>query len=292
MDIPNRNILSRAEVVVQKLRHLLGDGEISVYGIPRGGVCAVYAMMSFDSKIRIVSTPDNAEAIVDDLVDSGNTRQRYQENFPQKPFLALLDKESEGITEWVSFPWEATEEMGASDIPTRLLQYIGENPKRGGLLETPRRFLKAWKDWTIGYTQKPEEVLKVFEDGAEGCDQMILVKDIPVYSQCEHHLAPFFGVAHVSYIPDGKIVGLSKLSRLVDVFAKRLQVQERLTNQIADALVSNLAPKGVGVVIECRHLCMESRGIQRIGATTITSAMRGAMLNEPEARAELMNLIK
>lgn len=173
-----------------------------------------------------------------------------------------------------------------------LYHIIGENPERQGLLETPHRVVKAWQEMTCGYKQKPEDVLKVFEDGADGCDQMVLVKNIPVYSQCEHHLVPFFGVAHVAYIPSGKIVGLSKLSRLVDVFAKRLQVQERLTNQIADALHEHLQPTGVGVVIECRHLCMEARGIQRQGATTVTSALRGALLNEPETRAEFYSMIR
>ena len=143
------------------------------------------------------------------------------------------------------------------------------------------------KEYSSGYGKDPAEILKVFDDGAEKVDEMVLVKSIPVYSHCEHHLAPFFGVAHVGYIPNGKIVGLSKLSRLVDVFAKRLQVQERLTNQIADALEEHLQPLGVGVVIECRHMCMESRGIQRQGATTVTSAMRGALRNDVAARAEI-----
>jgi GTP cyclohydrolase I len=178
------------------------------------------------------------------------------------------------------------------DICIRLLEHIGEDPFRGGLQETPERFLRAWKHYTKGYDQDPAELLKVFEDGAENVDEMVLVRGIPVYSHCEHHLAPFFGVAHIGYIPSGKIVGLSKLSRLADVFARRLQVQERLTNEIADTLVKHLQPIGVGVVLECRHLCMESRGIQQQGHMTITSAMRGALREKPEARAEFMRLIR
>jgi GTP cyclohydrolase I len=179
--------------------------------------------------------------------------------------------------------------MSALDETIRsLLRAIGENPDRGGLIETPTRAARAWRDWTKGYDQDPAEVLKVFEDGAESCDQLVLVREIPVYSHCEHHLAPFFGVAHVGYIPDQKIVGLSKLSRLVDVFARRLQVQERLTNQIADALDEHLAPVGVGVMIECRHLCMESRGIQRQGTSTVTTALRGAIREDDAARGEFL----
>lgn len=171
-----------------------------------------------------------------------------------------------------------------------MLRAIGENPKRGGLRETPARVRRAWDEWFEGYRMDPGKILKAFEDGADSVDQMVVVRDIPVYSHCEHHIAPFFGTAHVGYIPDGRIVGLSKLARLVDVFAHRLQVQERLTNQVADALHQHLAPKGVGVVIECRHLCMESRGIKRTGSTTLTSALRGAMKDEAEARAEFLRL--
>ena len=170
-----------------------------------------------------------------------------------------------------------------------MLGYLGEDPDREGLRETPRRVMKAWGEWCSGYDQDPAKVLKTFEDGA--CKELVLVKDIPVHSTCEHHLAPFFGKAHIAYIPNGRIVGLSKLSRLVDIYARRLQVQERLTTQVADALVDNLRPTGVGVVIECRHLCMESRGVNRAGVTTVTSAMRGALMEQPEARAELLALI-
>lgn len=162
---------------------------------------------------------------------------------------------------------------------------------RAGLVETPNRFLQAWRFWTSGYDQRPENVLKSFEDGAQGYDEMVVVNNIPVFSFCEHHIAPFFGKAHVAYIPDGKVVGLSKIPRLVEVFARRLQVQERLTVQIADALVTHLQPKGVGVILECRHLCMESRGVQLPGCVTSTSALRGAMQQE-KVRGEFLALKK
>lgn len=171
-----------------------------------------------------------------------------------------------------------------------LLRVIGENPERGGLLETPARALKAWEFWTQGYEQNPADVLKVFEDGAEKYDQMVIVKDMPIYSHCEHHLAPFFGTVTIAYIPNGKVVGLSKLKRVANIFARRLQVQERLTQQIADAIEEHLQPLGVGVLIKCRHMCMESRGIETQGAETITSALRGVIRDEPQTRAEFLNL--
>lgn len=172
-----------------------------------------------------------------------------------------------------------------------ILQTIGEK-NREGLSETPKRFAKALAFHTKGYYEDPKKVLKVFEDGADNYDEMVLVKDIPFFSKCEHHLETFFGVAHIAYIPDKRIVGLSKLPRLVEIFARRLQVQERMTVQIADALVEHLGPIGVGVVLKARHMCMESRGIQKIGTYTTTSALRGCLKDEPEARAEFFSLIK
>ena len=174
----------------------------------------------------------------------------------------------------------------------RLLSSLGENPARPGLLETPKRVARAWKHWTSGYTQDPATLLKVFEDGAEQYNELIVVRGIPVYSHCEHHLAPFFGKATIGYVPNGRIVGLSKLTRLVDCFAKRLQVQERLTSQVADSLMMHLEPKAVGVVIRCRHLCMESRGICTPGEETITSAMLGELQPNLALRTEFLALTR
>ncbi len=172
-----------------------------------------------------------------------------------------------------------------------LLTYIGEDPDREGLLETPARFLKAWEEYTRGYREKPEEILKSFEDGAQSYDEMVIVRDIPVYSLCEHHLAPFFGKAYVGYVPDKRILGLSKISRLVEIYGRRLQVQERLTNQIADALDTHLQPLGVAVVIECRHMCMESRGVRHTGTATVSSALRGSIKTNADTRREFLSLI-
>lgn len=178
------------------------------------------------------------------------------------------------------------DEMVIEDL---LSEVIGQ-PMREGLKETPARVVKAWKHWTGGYDVDIAKLLKVFEDGAEGYDEMVIVKDIPVYSKCEHHLADIFGTVTIAYIPDGKIVGLSKLSRLADAFARRLQVQERMTNQIADALVEHLNPKGVGVLMTARHMCMESRGLRQQGHHTITSALRGVLKTDLASRQEFMML--
>jgi GTP cyclohydrolase IA len=174
----------------------------------------------------------------------------------------------------------------------RLLHHLGEDPNRQGLIETPRRVEKAWQHWVSGYGQDPAAILKVFDDGAEEYTELIVVRGIPVYSHCEHHLAPFFGTATVGYTPNGKIVGLSKLTRLVDCFARRLQVQERLTMQIANALMQHVAPLSVGVVIRCRHMCMESRGIQTRGEETVTSALLGEMRTSQALRCEFLDLAK
>ena len=170
-----------------------------------------------------------------------------------------------------------------------ILIAIGEDPDRDGLLETPERVARAYKEMFSGLETDPADVLaKTFEIDH---DEMVLVRDIEVWSTCEHHLLPFTGVAHVAYIPaKGRITGLSKLARLVDAFAKRPQVQERLTTQVADALVQYLHPQGVMVVIECEHLCMTMRGVRKPGAKTVTSAVRGVM-NNPATRAEAMSLI-
>ncbi len=166
------------------------------------------------------------------------------------------------------------------------------DPDREGLAETPKRMLEAWRYWTSGYDQRPEDVIKCFEDGGEGYDQMIMQGSISIFSLCEHHAAPFHGVAHIAYIPKGKIIGLSKFARLVEIYARRLTVQERITTQIADALDTHLQPLGVGVVLQCRHHCLESRGVQKIGTVTTTSALRGAIKDEDSARSEFLSFIQ
>ena len=172
-----------------------------------------------------------------------------------------------------------------------LLIAVGEDPDRDGLLDTPARVARAYQEQFAGLRMEPKDVLTTTFELDH--DEMILVRDIEVYSTCEHHLVPFHGVAHVGYIPsaDGRITGLSKIARLVDVFAKRPQVQERLTSQVADAMNQILDPRGVIVVVECEHLCMSMRGVRKPGARTVTSAVRGAFASVPATRAEAMSLI-
>jgi GTP cyclohydrolase I len=264
---------------------------IKAFAVPRGGVSAALAIQQH-CPITLVDDARDAHIFIDDLVDSGETRKRFADVYPDKPFFALIDKQGEdreAFDRWIVFPWEHNQEGSFEDNVTRLLQFVGEDPNRGGLLETPKRVAKAWRYWCSGYSENAADILKVFEDGAEKHDQMVTVKDIPIYSHCEHHMAAIFGTVTISYIPSGKIVGLSKLSRLAGMYARRLQVQERLTDQIADALHEHLKPRGVGVMVKARHMCMESRGVEQQGHVTITTALRG-VIKEGSPREEFLRL--
>ncbi|WP_431844021.1 GTP cyclohydrolase I FolE [Calidifontibacter indicus] len=185
----------------------------------------------------------------------------------------------------------AVDRERAAGAVRELLLALGEDPDREGLVDTPMRVAKAFEETFAGLRQDPGEILS--RTFSIDHDELIIVRDIEVYSTCEHHLVPFHGVAHVGYIPakDGRVTGLSKIARLVDVYARRPQVQERLTTQVADALVQHLGAQGVLVVVECEHLCMSMRGVRKPGATTITSAVRG-QLRDPATRAEAMSLMK
>ena len=173
---------------------------------------------------------------------------------------------------------------------TKVLELLGEDPKREGLLKTPSRVAKALQFLTEGYHQDPKEILNQALFSTSN-DEMVLVRDIEFYSMCEHHMLPIIGRAHVAYIPDGKVVGLSKIPRIVNVYARRLQIQEQMTEQIADAIVETIKPKGVAVVVHARHMCMEMRGVQKINSTTISSALRGLFKKDERTRNEFYNLI-
>jgi GTP cyclohydrolase IA len=196
---------------------------------------------------------------------------------------------SESDTTEIVVPATA-ESGGIADLVRRMLVQLGEDTNREGLRRTPERFEKALRFLTSGYRQDPEKIL----NGAMfsvGYDEMVVVKDIEVYSLCEHHLLPFFGRCHVAYLPNKKVVGLSKIARLVNMYARRLQIQERLTNQIATTIQEQLRPQGVGVIIEARHLCMVMRGVEKQNSAAVTSAMLGAFRENKQTRDEFLSLV-
>jgi GTP cyclohydrolase I len=183
------------------------------------------------------------------------------------------------------------ENSNLQDLYKAVIAQLGEDPTREGLIKTPERVAKAMQFLTSGYDQNPDQIIEsaIFH---EAYSEMVLVKDIEVYSMCEHHMLPFFGKAHIAYIPDGKIVGLSKIPRVVDAFSRRLQVQERLTIEIRDCIQRTLDPKGVAVVIECAHMCMQMRGVQKQNSVTTTSAFTGIFMTNDATRKEFINLVQ
>lgn len=178
----------------------------------------------------------------------------------------------------------------AEEAVRTMLRYIGEDPSREGLVETPRRVVKSWGRIFGGYDEDPRKHLKVFTDGA--CDEMVVLKDVEFYSSCEHHLIPFYGKATIAYIPNGKVIGVSKLARIMEVFARRAQIQERVGQEITNFLMTELGAKGAACVIEARHLCMAARGVEKQNSLMVTSSLKGVFKEHPETRMEFMNLIK
>ena len=176
------------------------------------------------------------------------------------------------------------------DCVREILKFIGEDPQREGLINTPKRVRKAWEFLCSGYNLDPNEIIQSALFTSSN-DEMVVVKDIEFYSTCEHHMLPIIGKAHLAYVPNGKVIGLSKIPRVVDVFARRLQIQEQLTEQIADAINDAINPKGVAVVIDARHMCMEMRGVEKICSTTVTSALRGIFKQEKKTKDEFLSII-
>lgn len=309
-----RDVSAMAEAVQMLMMRdkLLLSG---IYGVPRGGVLLAYAVgQDLIGKSVVNGTMSDEEVrarpdilVVDDIVDSGATRAAYASNpffalHAKKPFDAYRDifghspfhptmflREVGEV--WIKYWWEVgSEDQGPEHNITRLLEYIGEDPNREGLKETPTRVLRSYDEIFAGYKADPESVFTIF-DGEE-YDQMVLLRDVELYSVCEHHMQPFFGKAHIAYIADGKIIGVSKLARLMEIFSRRLQVQERIGEQIVDALMKHLKPKGAACVIEARHMCMCARGVGKQNSIMVTSSLRGAFKDEDSARAEFMNLIR
>lgn len=277
-------------------RRWTGERLEGVYGVPRGGVVPA-AIVAGLLDLQMVDEPGPDVLVVDDLVDSGATADRVLRS-TCRAFDALYRKPTSPplfapaaikVDGWVVFPWErgSDEEAGPTDAVRRLLQHIGEDPNREGLLDTPKRVVKAMAEMTVGYHDDPAAILStVFE---EQHDQMVVLEGIEFTSLCEHHLLPFVGTATVGYIPAGRVVGLSKLARIVECFARRLQVQERMTDQIAGAIQQELEPRGVGVVIRAHHSCMGCRGVRKPAALMTTSSLAGLIKDDPAARAEFLS---
>lgn len=239
-----------------------------------------------------VPTPEEAEIILDDIWDSGRTAREWMAKYPKQDFRVVFDKrDCAWKGKWLVFPWEDSADKDAEHHVVRLLEVLGEDPNRDGLKDTPKRVVKAWRELTAGYQLDPAIILaRQFE---EKSDEMVICRQVDFSSSCEHHMLPFTGVAHLGYLPSGgKVVGLSKMARLVDCFAKRLQVQEKMTRQIAEAMQTHLQPVGCGVVITAKHSCMSCRGVQKQNAEMVTSVMLGAFREQAAVRHEFLNLIK
>jgi GTP cyclohydrolase IA len=268
------HIISWEEIIkrVDKL-----DKSKKYYGVPRGG-------QYISAMLNPVDTIEEADIIIDDLLDSGQTKQDYAKY--DKPFEVIFNKQTEEELKgkWLVFPWEVKEEPVENNF-VRILQYLGEDPTREGLRETPKRYIKFMKEFLA-----PKEFNFTCFD-AEGTDEMIVQTNIPFYSLCEHHIAPFFGVANIAYIPNGKIVGLSKLARTIDLYANRFQNQERITTQVAERIQEELEPLGVAVTLKAQHLCMCMRGVKKHDTWTTTSKMIGVFKEDNKARTEFFNII-
>ena len=278
---------------------LLPSATLKIIGVPRGGfVPALEFARAVEEligcKTKIVDDYSNADIIVDDIRASGTTADSLAATY-QVPVITLFDLKDYPEGTWLIFPWEGTAEASAEDIPLRMLQFIGEDPERDGLKDTPRRMIKAWGEIFSGYAKKPSDVLGVLFDNDGAYDEMVTLRDIEFYSMCEHHCLPFFGKVHVAYIPsaNGKVIGISKLARLVDIFAKRMQIQERFTMQIAQALISALSVcEGVAVYVEAEHLCMKMRGVEKQNSKMVTTAMLGKFRDSSAAREEFLSIVR
>lgn len=286
------------EIVDEIARGWINGGLTGVFGVPRGG-CTPAGMLATALGIEVLDElPESPKGVlvVDDLVDSGETLRKYWDAgfvvdalYRKSHSPDNLPGGRRTVDGWLVFPWERA---GGAQVETveqnivRVLQFIGEDPTRDGLINTPARVVRALTELTAGYEADLGEILAT--QFAEDHNQMIVVKQVPFSSLCEHHMLPFVGHATVGYVPSDGIVGLSKLARVVEAFARRLQVQERMTDQIVDALTEHLKPLGVGVRIEASHSCMSMRGVQR-SAQMVTTRLTGVMESDP-LRSEFISL--
>jgi|WetSurMetagenome_2_1015567.scaffolds.fasta_scaffold105375_5 GTP cyclohydrolase IA len=284
--LTNEEIFERSVSLMQRIRSQVPrEEQIRIYGVPRGGLPVAYALTHFPN-VFVADKMAEANVIVDDIVATGKTRAKFSK--VGLPFFALIEYPDAGV--WYVFPWEGSTLGSADDIPTRFLEFIGEDPKRDGLKDSPARVVRSWGDLYRGYSE-PFPNIAVF-DNEEKYDEMVTLRNIEFYSTCEHHFLPFFGKVHISYIPGPKVVGISKLARIVDFFARRLQIQERLTKQIANALQDALNPAGIGVMVQGQHMCMLARGVKQSESYMVTTALNGIVKEDPKARAEFLNVCR
>lgn len=263
-----------------------------VYGVPRGGaIVAGLLEARYPETWEVATTPGSADVVVDDIIDSGATLKRHRQyGIPMRALVDKLGESNDAKLGWVVFPWEERDDgADIADTVVRQLEYVGEDPKREGLVDTPRRYIKALKEFTTGYADDPKKHLERTFD-AEGYDQVVIVSPIEFVSMCEHHILPFIGSVHFAYLPSERIVGLSKIARAVRAVSRRLQVQERMTQQLANAFNDAVKPRGVAVVVKGEHSCMALRGIES-RSTMTTSIMHGFFRDDAPARAEVLALM-
>jgi GTP cyclohydrolase IA len=303
-----RNIsLAEFQIQVMKLAEKIPtDKYSSLYGVPSGGVPVAmelsrYTGIPLQESNFFDGEPDQHCLVVDDLIDSGATRAKYPEN----DFAVLFCKGEPPFSEretfiqqyekadmWIHFFWEKST-GGIEDNVTRMMQYIGDDPTREGLLETPARVVKSWSELFSGYKGDPASLVKTFD--SDGYNEIVVLKNIEFYSTCEHHILPFYGKASVAYIPNKRVIGISKLARLLDMYSRRLQIQERIGEQVTSILMHELQAIGAACVIEASHFCMRARGVAKQNSVMVTSSLKGVFLEESTkglaARNELMKLI-
>lgn len=287
----NADIKSACDKAIKSWKHFS-----NVFGVPRGGFYPAHIAAKIMG-IPLTLNPSEVNGstlIVDDIVDSGETRDKWRAR--GGAFLAVYgysydDADFVGRThereDWIVFPDESG--AGIEENFKRTLQYIGEDVNREGLLETPKRMRRAYDEIFAGYRQDPNDLVKTFTQGS--CQEMVILKNAEFYSTCEHHFFPFFGHCSIGYVPNGKVIGVSKLARLLDCYSRRMQIQERMTSQIADFLVDSLNPLGVYVICEGVHFCMTSRGVRKQDASMVTSAIRGEFTKNAAMRNEFLHLI-
>lgn len=267
-----------------------------VYGVPKGGMIAA-GFLKYATNTHSIK---RANIILDDLIDSGKTMERYAEQYPDKKFVALYDKRTENLPEWIVFPWE-NEHPGGMDTTEdniiRILQFIGEDPSRPGLIDTPKRVVKMYAEIFRGYDLKQKPKPALFKNGEDGIQyNQMIIDEGNFYSHCEHHMVPFFGKYYFAYIPSptGNIIGLSKVARLIDFHAAKLQIQERLVQDIItdiwQALCTDGAepPIGMGLVMVGEHLCKTMRGVKKQGKMT-TIELKGVFLDNPGVKSEFLS---